>query len=239
MDKIADLKNIAVVLDQPGYSENIGAAARAMCNMGITEFHVVSARAFKRESAEKLATHSARHIIDTLCHHTSLSQALNSFQYVVGTTARLGGERQVKTPRQVAGHLLDISTNNRVALLFGREDSGLSNEALKQCHSLVHIPTSGFSSLNLSHAVMVLCYELFSAARKTSVSKTPRLAGCHELDLMYDELEVFFNAISLVNPEKSDYWLNHLRRFFNRFELRAGEVRLIRTMTQHISKRIR
>ncbi len=227
------------MLHQPGYSENIGAAARAMCNMGMSELHVVSARDFNRGTAEKLATHSARHIIDGIHHHTSLSRALVSFNYVVGTTARLGGERQVVTPRQAAGHLLDISRNNRVALLFGREDSGLSNEALKQCHSLVHIPTSGFSSLNLSQAVMILCHELFSAVRETSICPVPRLAGRHELNLMYDELEVFFNTNSFEKPGKTDYWLNHLRRFFNRFELRAREVWVIRTMIQHFSKRVR
>ena len=232
------LKNIAVVLQQPGYSENIGAAARAMCNMGMDELHVVAARNFNSETAEKLATHSARHIVQGLQHHTTLAQALAPFHYVVGTTARLGGERRVMSPRQAAEQVIPIARNNRVALLFGREDTGLSNDALKLCHTLIHIPTSGFSSLNLSQAVMVMCHELFSAAladQVSSIAPSPRLAGRYELDGMYDELELFLNDISLVNPEKSDYWLNHLRRFFNRFQLRAGEVRMIRAMMQKIS----
>ena len=235
-----DLKNISVVLHQPGYSENIGAAARAMCNMGMTDLHLVAPRGFNKEIAEKLATHSARHIIQGIRHHSCLSQALAPFHHVLGTTARLGGDRRVVTPRQGALEVMQLFRNNRVALLFGREDTGLSNEDLKLCHSLVHIPTAGFSSLNLSQAVMVMCYELFSAARVPSTDTVlPRLAGRHELDVMYGELEVFFSEIDFVNPEKPDHWLSHLRRFFNRFQLRAGEVRLIRTMVSHISTRMR
>jgi tRNA C32,U32 (ribose-2'-O)-methylase TrmJ len=86
---------------------------------------------------------------------------------------------------------------------------------------------------------MILCHELFSAVRETSICPVPRLAGRHELNLMYDELEVFFNTNSFEKPGKTDYWLNHLRRFFNRFELRAREVWVIRTMIQHFSKRVR
>lgn len=157
------------------------------------------------------------------------------FHYVVGTTARLGGERRVMPPRQAAEQVIPIARSNRVALLFGREDTGLSNNALKLCHTLIHIPTSGFSSLNLSQAVMVMCYELFSVSQVSSTAPPPRLAGRYELDGLYDELELFLNDISLVNPEKPDYWLNHLRRFFNRFQLRAGEVRMIRAMMQKIS----
>ena len=95
-----------------------------------------------------------------------IDEALGSFNYIVGTTARLGKARgPFISPRAVARDIADISQKNKVALLFGPEDTGLANEELRLCHAVVTIPTSReFTSLNLSHAVMILCYEIFIAS---------------------------------------------------------------------------
>lgn len=181
------LENIAIVLLAPRVSENIGAAARAMCNMGIKQLLVVAPKDLVMEKVERMATHAAMEVVRDMALFDTLPEALAGFGWVVGTTARLGGDRQVlPSPGRLAQSLIPISHENQVALLFGPEDRGLTNEDLRLCHELVNIPTADFSSLNLAQAVMVMCYELFKASREETKSHAPRLATRHELDGMYE-----------------------------------------------------
>jgi tRNA/rRNA methyltransferase len=230
----ARLENIAVVLKSPRIPENIGAAARAMCNMGIGRLVVVDPQRYDLVRVLKLATHAAAHVVERARITDTLEEALAPFHYVVGTTARTGGQRRaLSKPGEMARRLVPISQKNSVALLFGPEDRGLSNVDLRSCHALVNIPTADFSSLNLAQAVMVLCYAIFSAnSRKTTV--TPRLASRHELDGMYAQLKELLVRISYLNPDNPDYWLNRVRYFLNRYELRAGEVSIIRGFCRQV-----
>ncbi len=164
-----------------------------------------------------------------------MKEALSSFNYVVGTTARLGGQRQVvHTPLTLARNLIPISVKNRIAILFGPEDKGLSNEDIRYCHALVNIPTTEFSSLNLAQSVMILCYEIFIAGGEANEEFTPRMASRHELDGMYDQLKDILVRISYINSENPDYWLNHFRRFFTRLQLRAKEVNIIKGLCRQV-----
>ncbi|MGE0087409.1 MAG: RNA methyltransferase [Desulfococcaceae bacterium] len=232
-DKIR-LENIAVVLHQPRFSENIGAAARAMRNMGIHRLIVVDPYMYNQERVLTMSTHAAADVVESMEMYENLAEALGPFQYVVGTTARVGGQRVLNTPPRMARQLIPISQENSIALVFGREDRGLSNEDLRFCHSLVNIPTAEFSSLNLAQAVMVMCYELFTATLEEEKPFAPRLAGRFELDGMYEDLRDVLVKISYVNPENPDYWMNHIRNFFTRIQLRAREVSIIRGLIRQI-----
>ena len=235
MSDRVNLDNISIVLQQPRYSENIGAAARAMRNMGIRQLVIVDPQNFDLSKALKLATHFASDIIETSKFYPDLKEALSSFNYVVGTTARLGGQRQVVlTPLTLARNLIPISVKNRIAILFGPEDKGLSNEDIRPCHALVNIPTTEFSSLNLAQSVMILCYEIFIAGGEANEEFTPRMASRHELDGMYDQLKDILVRISYINSENPDYWLNHFRRFFTRLQLRAKEVNIIKGLCRQV-----
>ena len=235
MSDRVNLDNISIVLLQPRYSENIGAAARAMRNMGIRQLVIVDPQNFDLSKALKLATHFASDIIEKSKFCPDLKEALSSFNYVVGTTARLGGQRQVVcTPLTLARNLIPISAKNRIAILFGPEDKGLSNEDIRYCHALVNIPTAEFSSLNLAQSVMILCYEIFIAGGEANEEFTPRMASRHELDGMYDQLKDILVRISYINSENPDYWLNHFRRFFTRLQLRAKEVNIIRGLCRQV-----
>ena len=235
MSERVNLDNISIVLLQPRYSENIGAAARAMLNMGIRQLVIVDPQNFDLSKALKLATHFAADIIEKSKFYPDLKEALSSFNYVVGTTARLGGQRQVvHTPLTLARNLIPISVKNRIAILFGPEDKGLSNEDIRYCHALVNIPTTEFSSLNLAQSVMILCYEIFIAGGEANEEFTPRMASRHELDGMYDQLKDILVRISYINSENPDYWLNHFRRFFTRLQLRAKEVNIIRGLCRQV-----
>jgi tRNA/rRNA methyltransferase len=229
------LDHVAVVLNKPHHPENIGAAARAACNMGINQLVVVNPENFDLDRVLTLATHAAAGVVATMARYDDLAAALAPFSFVVGTTARLGGERQrVSSPDQVAQLLVPISQQNRVALLFGPEDRGLTNEEIRLCHLLVNIPTAEFSSLNLAQAVMVLCYELFRTHLPEPKAIAPRLATRIELDGMYDQIKDILVRINYIQPENPDYWMNKLRHFFSRLPLRAGEVSIIRGICRQI-----
>jgi tRNA/rRNA methyltransferase len=233
-DKV-NIDNISIVLLQPRHSENIGAAARAMRNMGFQQLVIVDPQNFDLSKALKLATHFASDIIENSKFYPDLKEALSPFNYVVGTTARLGGQRQVVcTPLTLARKLIPISVKNRIAILFGPEDKGLSNEDIRYCHALVNIPTTKFSSLNLAQSVMILCYEIFMSGQEANVEFTPRMANRYELDGMYDQLKDILVRISYINAENPDYWLNQFRRFFTRLQLRAKEVNIIRGLCRQV-----
>jgi len=235
MSDRVNLDNISIVLQQPRYSENIGAAARAMRNMGIRSLVIVDPQNFDLSKALKLATHFASDIIEKSKFYPDLKEALSPFNYVVGTTARLGGQRQVVlTPLTLARNLIPISVKNRIAILFGPEDKGLSNEDIRFCHALVNIPTAEFSSLNLAQSVMILCYEIFIAGGEANEEFTPRMASRYELDGMYDQLKDILVRISYINSENPDYWLNHFRSFFTRLQLRAKEVNIIKGLCRQV-----
>lgn len=230
------LENVTVVLNRPRFPENIGSAARAMSNMGVSQLVVVAPENCDLDRALTLATHAAGDIIENMLTYDALGDALAPFNYVVGTTARLGGQRQVvMRPEQMAEHLLPISQDNRVALLFGPEDRGLTNEEIRLCHQLVTIPTALFSSLNLAQAVMVLCYELFKTQIPKAKGTTPRLATRLELDMMFEQIKDILVRINYIQPENPDYWMNKLRHFFSRLQLRAGEVSIIRGICRQMN----
>ena len=231
-----NLENIHIVLQRPRYPENIGSAARAMCNMGIRHMSIVSPENFDLDRVNRLATHVSADIVAGIQVYEHLAEALLGFHFVVGTTARLGKQRQVlHSPEKLARELVTLSQNNRVAVLFGPEDRGLSNEDLRLCHALVNIPTSGFSSLNLAQAVMVICYALHATMLEEKAAFVPKLANRRQLDGMYDQLRDILLRISYINPENPDYFMNNLRHFFTRMQLRAREVSIIRGICRQIN----
>ena len=235
----AKTKNISIVLYKPKYAGNIGSVARAAKNMGISNIMVVGSSGFDREEMQQRSTHLAADVLDQIQYFESIEEALGSFNYIVGTTARLGKARgPFIAPRAVAKDIADISQKNKVALLFGPEDTGLANEELRLCHAVVTIPTSReFTSLNLSHAVMILCYEIFTASSSatTTTEAIPKLALSSELEGMYGQIKTLLADIEFLNPENPDYWMMHLRRFFGRASLLSREVKIIRGICRQLA----
>ena len=223
------LDHVTIVLHRPRLPENIGAAARAARNMGISRLALVEPDDCDLTRILRMATHAAVDVVENMEVFSDLRTALRPFGYVVGATARLGGKRQeVRTPREMAATLLPICANNEVALLFGPEDRGLTNADLRCCHALVTIPSSDFSSLNLAQAVIILCYELFLAGRQECPQPfVPKLANRRELDAMYEHLKEVFIKINFINPENPDFWMRSIRRFFSRIGLQARDVKVI------------
>lgn len=226
---------MTVVLVGTRYPENIGAAARAMRNMGIEKLVLVDPQNPDPVRISKMATHAALTVVERMKVYDDLKTALANFNYVVGTTARLGGQRKVvSSPAKLAHRLISLSRQNQVAILFGPEDRGLTNENIRLCDILVNIPTAEFASLNLAQAVMVMCYELFGFSRDRPAEFTPRLANRHELEAMYEQLKDVMMRISFINPANPDYFMGNLRHFGSRMQLRAKEVSIIRGICRQI-----
>jgi tRNA/rRNA methyltransferase len=167
MEQKINLDSIHIVLYRPRFPENIGSAVRAMRNMGLSKLIVVDPENFDIEKIMRLATHDSAEMVEQIKQYDDLESAVASMNYVVGTTARLGGERQtIQKPADLAQRLIPISAENQVAIVFGPEDRGLTNEEIRRCHVLINIPTADFSSINLAQSVMIICYEIYQASRK-------------------------------------------------------------------------
>lgn len=234
----AGTNNISIVLYKPKYAGNVGSVARAAKNMGITKIVVVGSTDLDREAMEQRSTHLAADVLDQIVFAESVEAALGDFNYIVGTTARLGRARgPFVSPRAAAKKVADLSQKNKIALLFGPEDTGLTNDQLRLCHSVVTIPTSReFTSLNLSQAVMILCYEIFVACSTagTAAEATPKLALSSEMEGMYQQIKELLAKIGFLNPENPEYWMLDVRRFFSRAGLLSREVKIIRGICRQI-----
>jgi tRNA/rRNA methyltransferase len=232
----ANTGNITIVLQGPKYAGNVGSIARIAKNMDIGAIFVVRDEQLMEEDMRQMSTHFAADLVENIRYFGSLKEALAEFEYIVGTTARKGHARgPLISPREAAERIADISQRNRVALLFGPEDTGLSNDDLRYCHAAVTIPTSPkMKSINLSHAVMILCYEIFVAKMPATGIFTPRLAQSAELEGMYEQVKALLTKIGFLNPENPDYWMMHLRRLFARTQLYSKEVKIIRGICRQI-----
>ena len=228
-------ENISIVLVDPQIPENIGSVARAMNNMDVKRLILVRPKNCDFVRVIKMATRHSIDIIDQMEVHNDLKSAIRKFRYVVGTTARLGAARPaITSPQRLAKDLVSISQENTIAILFGPEDRGLSNSHLRYCNTITTIPTSGFSSLNLAQAVMIICYEIFLVSRYFSEDNIPRLANRFELEGMYEHLKIVLMKIGFLNPQNPEHWMLNIRRFFSRLPLRAMEVRTIRGICRQI-----
>ena len=234
----AKTKNISIVLYKPKYAGNVGSVARAAKNMGISKIVVVGGTGLDREEMERRSTHLAADVLDTIRYCDAIEEALGGFHYIVGTTARLGKARgPFVSPRAEAKKIAGLSQKNQIALLFGPEDTGLANDQLRLCHSVVTIPTSReFTSLNLSQAAMILCYEIFTASPDESgVCQTAqKLALASELEGMYGQIRELLTKIGFLNPENPEYWMLDVRRFFSRTGLLSREVKMIRGICRQL-----
>jgi tRNA/rRNA methyltransferase len=229
------LTSLRIVLVRPRYSGNIGAVARAMRNMGINDLALVNPSQLCRNAADTMAVH-ARDVLDMMQVHSSLRAAVADCGLVVGTTCRPGLYRDgALTLRALAPHILAAATANRVALVFGPEDSGLSNDDLRLCHRLVTIPTDpGYTSLNVAQAALLCCYEVFIAAQEEAAAPSRPLAMAERQELMYEKLKRALLKIGFLHGDNPDHIMFALRRILGRAGLEDRDVRILLGMARQI-----
>ncbi len=231
------LSRIRVVLCRPSHPGNIGAAARAMKTMGINALYLVEPKRFPDPEADTRAT-GAVDVLQRASVVASLDEALAGCVFAVAMSARqrdLGPA--VGQPREVVARLLAEAGEGDVALVFGNETVGLSNEDVLRCQAAVCIPTDpSFSSLNLGAAVQLLCYE----CRMSAYADRPPIAGqgvtpfaspaatADETEGFFQHLEAVMTATGFYNPEQPGRLMPKLRRLFGRARLERDEVNILR-----------
>jgi tRNA/rRNA methyltransferase len=225
----ADLSRVRIVLVEPHYGGNIGQCARAMLNMGLSRLSLVSPRQHLTSEAYWMAR-EAKGILEGAEIFDSLPAALASNNLAIGTTRRVGKYRRpILTCREAAQKLIPLLGKNEAALVFGREDSGLTGHELDRCQWLVSIPANeSFPSLNLAQAVLVCCYELFLATGQTDVDTTaPNLAGPELLERFYKHQEKVLQEIRFLHGDQAPSILRTLRRIYGRAALEPRDLKIL------------
>ena len=227
-------RGIAVVLVEPREPGNIGAAARAMANMGLSRLILVRPSwALEPLGLEWRMAIGGRDVLERAEVRETLGEALEGFNMVVGTTRRGGSIRSERVElREAAAELVALAESAPVAVLFGREDRGLTNREIERCQRIVTIPAAlGRESLNLAQAVLLVAYELFSAGRERgSGASAPerKLAPHGSLEGMYGHMERALLRIGYLHEENPARMMRQFRRILSRAGLSEREVRALR-----------
>jgi tRNA (cytidine32/uridine32-2'-O)-methyltransferase len=236
-----NLSNIDIVMVGTTHPGNIGAAARAMHNMCIANLVLVNPQCSIGEVAYARAS-GANEILDNRRETESLQEAVQDCNLVVATSARIRSLPWPEmTPDVMARKIVNLNDQSRAALVFGREDSGLTNEELQLCNYMVNIPTNpGFSSLNVASAIQVLCYDIFKTMEKQPenlpVDYQEPAATSQELEGYFQHLEQVVTATQFLNSKNPGLLMQRLRRIYHRVELSKIEVNILRGILSSVQK---
>jgi TrmH family RNA methyltransferase len=229
----ARLSHIRIVLINTSHPGNIGATARAMKVMGLQSLHLVNPKTFPCAEATAMAS-GADDLLEKAVVHESLESALIGCSLVLGTSARL---RSLPMPqmdlRSAAQSALSEHEGQDIAILFGQERAGLTNEEIHRCHQLVHIDTNpDFGSLNLSQAVQVMAYELrMAVVGGAGVIIAPSdwvPVDAGQMEMFFVHLEQTLLDIKFMTPEHPKRLMARMRRLFNRARPDQNEINILR-----------
>lgn len=231
--------DITVVLVGPQSSGNVGSVARAMKNTGFSKLALVNPCDYMNNEAYSMAC-KADDVLRGAAVYNDLKECVKDSGLIVGTTRRMGRTRYpVMTLQEAAPKILEMSRANRVSLLFGREDRGLKNTEIPLCDMLIEIPTfPDYPSLNLSHAVFMVCYQLFTLTGEKGpvVVAAPSI----EKDRMFEHMERALRSLG-YGAEGGEYLLSTIlrsfRRLFGRTGLMQKEINMLRGIFTQIEER--
>lgn len=222
-----ELDSVSIILARPRFPENVGAAARAMKNMGLSRLLLVDGCSPLDMNAYRLAS-GAEDILERAEEFPTLREAISEMSCVIGTTSRGGKERSpLLTPAALIKRIAPLSANNSIGIVFGSEKEGLTNEELSLCHLFVRIPTSQtFPSLNLAQAVMVMCYESFQSSVTIQERPVP-LAKGEQMERMFEHMEETLLKIGFLDSKNPKRIMRVLRRLFRRSKMEEREVQVL------------
>ena len=238
------LNTVKVVLVGTTHPGNIGAAARAIKNMGIFNLALVKPKEFPSDIAI-YRSKAAKDILENAEMYESLEDAIAGCKLVVGTSARARSVPwPVFNPRDAAEEMSKISKQGNVAIVFGREDRGLTNDELGLCNFHVHIPSDPkYSSLNLSQAVQILAYEIRLAYSRDEVISEVKwdvdLANNEQTERLIDHMEELMQDVEFYDVENPRKLLLRVRRFFKRSKIDVMEANIFRGLFSAIQKRLK
>jgi TrmH family RNA methyltransferase len=225
--------NIHIVMVGTTHPGNIGGVARAMKNMGLSRLSLVAPEAPFPHAKARARASGAVDVLENTRIFSTLAEAIAGCSLVIGASARMRTlPWPVVTPRECASRVVSVNENAEVAIILGRENSGLTNEELELCQLLVTIPTNpDFSSLNIAAAAQVLCYEIRLAA---NIDNTPEdepdspLATSAEREGMFSHFEQALIELEFLKPDNPGQLMRRLRRLFTRTGLERLEVNILR-----------
>lgn len=232
------LNQFSIVLVEPQGPLNIGSICRAMANFGFNDLRLVNPQTDHLcDDARRMAV-KATPLLEEAQIFTSLNEALADCHFSMGTTRRFGKYREdFMHPEQAAEHLLPLSEEGRVALVFGREDHGLFNTELDLCQRLITIPTcDDLPSMNLAQATALCLYEIHKAQRTSAANQTKRgkLAPSEELEAMFQHMRQTMMTIEYLNHQNPDHIIRTYRRLLGRAQLDKREVRILQGLWSRI-----
>jgi len=229
------LENISIILVEPQSPGNVGMVCRAMKNMGLASLKLVNPCQIDHPEALKFAV-SARDLLENARLFPDLESALADTPLSIATTRRHGKYRQeIFTPKEIVARLAADAAANRAAIVFGREDSGLTTAEVALCRWQATIDTSPeYGSLNLAQAVLLFCYEIFTGYRPTPDRAVRELAPGESLETMYAQMERTLLRIGFLNPENPAHIMMTLRRILSRAALDRREAAVMRGMMSQI-----
>ena len=238
MEQVLD--NIGVVLVHPKVAGNIGWSARGMKNMGLSRLVLVDPVEYEFEEVKPFAF-GAEDVLKGASIVGSLKEALRDTELAIGTTRRIGKRRRPSHYlRDAAPKIISAARNNTVAVVFGSEQSGLSNEELALCDTVVTIPEeTDYPSLNLSHAVTIVCYELYLARQTEALRPLLDLATREKVEGMYEHIRGVLAEIGFDKAGERDLLDNvmtSLKRLFGRTGLEQHDVNAIRGICRRVEK---
>ncbi|MFZ0219500.1 MAG: RNA methyltransferase [Candidatus Aquirickettsiella sp.] len=235
------LSQIRIVLVNTTDPGNIGATARAMKTMGLKQLYLVDPKFFPHVNASVRAS-SAIDVLAEAIVVDHLALAIQDCHLVFGTSTRTRELNWLSLTAHAAAEKIAIKSNQKVAVVFGRERCGLSNKELQHCHFQINIPANpDYSSLNLAAAVQIVCYELrmaFLQQENRLEKKDILLADVKQQEYFYQHLHDILNKIEFLKPIRSQQIMDRLRRLFSRSELDVTEVKILRGILSAIEKKI-
>lgn len=237
MQKSSVLDNISIVLVDTKTPANIGATSRCMMNMGLSRLILVNPPTDDAHEAARLSA-GANGILTSAKQFSSLAEAIADHTLVIGTSRHAGKlRRNMHPPRETAALLAPLLMNNRVAIVFGNEVNGLDNNALALCQEIIAIPSdAAFPSLNLSHAVMIVAYELFLASRNAVQDKQRALARAEELERFFQHLHATLQQSGFFRQEQPERLMFTFRQMFGRARLTGRDVQILRGVLSMIER---
>ncbi len=238
-----NLQSIRIILVETTHPGNIGSSARAMKNMGLKNLYLVKPKQFPDEHATAMAV-NAHDILTNCVVVNSLSVALQGCKLIFATSARSRSiDLPTSTPYDCAKLLASVESNTQIAIIFGRENTGLTNDELLQCNYHIHIPTNiEYNSLNLSQSVQIMCYEIRMRYLKTPpelIKIYQHTATADELSDFYIHLTELLFAINFFKTKNHIRIERRIRRLFNRMHLETLEVRILRGIISKIQYQLK
>lgn len=235
------LDQIRIVLVNTSHPGNIGSAARALKTMGLSQLYLVAPEQFPHPKAIELAT-SANDLLEEAVVVETLDEALAGCSLVIGSSARMRTiPWPLLNPREMAEKVRQEPAGGDIAILFGREQSGLTNEELQRCHLHVNIPANpDYSSLNIAAAVQVIAYELRMASLNNPTIAEEwdyRLATADEMEKLFVHMEEVLTEIDFLKPSAPRKLMTRLRRFFYRARPDVMEMNIWRGMLTAVQEK--